>query len=234
MHARRHLPLILPAAILLTALAGLPPAPAYAAREKVGYDFALSECFGAMLLTDPEMQGKMYDGEGFAWSPQRDAIAQKCMSGYGYSMPGTYDSRVGGPATVGPSSNPETIRNNFRSQMIQYGGEAALAQIDAGRDMTFIPQAKTMPLIQAAKHIKGGSRPAGAAPSGARPAAYGTMPVPSVSPPSIAAPSVLQPGTPAAPSAAAPSIPSPPSAQPPARPAPPTPTGGANPIFLPH
>jgi hypothetical protein len=237
---RRH---IFCLSLLAAALAG-GPARAQGAYNPA-YDAALAECFGAMMLGDPEISGKMYDGEGFLWNAARDRQAEACMNRSGFSMPGAASSRIGGvPGMYGPKVDPAQVRADFREGMIRYGGAQALANIDAGRDTAFLPKTMLGLKIQQENAAAGGAKGvAGAgASSGASPAAGAggaAMPLPGfaapppASPPSQAA--VAPPPQAAPPAASAPPPASaPPAAHAPVRPAAPPPTGGGNPIFLPH
>lgn len=96
------------------------------------YDNAMVSCVSALFQADREMAAKVYDGEGFAWTAERDGAMQACMKKQGFSLPFDQPSRIGGPGVTDPNPmTPEEIRSNFREGILKYAGPQALAEIDA-------------------------------------------------------------------------------------------------------
>jgi hypothetical protein len=241
MHAVSRTASFLRAATFVAGLALAFPGAAHAADKKqaVSYDTAISNCFGIMVLTDPEVRTKMYDGEGFDWTNNRDDRISGCMKKYGYQLQGSQSSRVGTGSIGGRDIAPQIIRNKFRREMTRYGGAESLAKIDAGQDTTFIPDAI---LQQAQGKVKvpagaSNSNTSGASPAQMKPAvpippaqtSVTQIPLPAPAP----APTPDYSNKPAPPAVEEMAVPKPAAPKAP-RPVVPAPTGGGKPVFLPH
>lgn len=120
--------------ILLFCCVFTPLKPGFADEASIlkAYDNAMVACISALFQADREMAAKVYDGEGFAWTAERDGAMQACMKKQGFSMPFDQSSRIGGPGVTDPDPmTPEEIRSNFRGGILKYAGPEALAEIDA-------------------------------------------------------------------------------------------------------
>ncbi len=101
-------------------------------RAQEEFDNAMTACMTEFFKNDTEAAAGIYDGEGFAWTEERDRTVDRCLRGSGFRMPFDKNQRIGVPGMVDPNPmSKEEILRHFREGMLAYGGPKQLAEIDA-------------------------------------------------------------------------------------------------------